>query len=170
MNKEGARIPNPTGIRILEGAEIVISANMFQLFPRVTLKKSSLVCYPHRDVIVSHIFMYDIVWYDVNARKTLANIRWSRSNENRVFRCIWRHRRLLVTEMIMAEYGEDRSNSSRQGVLSSLLRCHLSSSTSLCLQHKPYSAIFISVTRGRRWHQRHRKTRFPFGSTSPYVI
>ena len=41
-----------------------------------------------------------------------------------------------------------------------LLRCDLSTSTSLCLQHEPYPAIFISVTNGRRWRQRHRKTRF----------
>ena len=34
----------------------------------------------------------------------------------------------------------------------------------------PYSAIFISVTWGRLWHQRHRKTRFSFGYTSAYVI
>ena len=34
----------------------------------------------------------------------------------------------------------------------------------------PYPAIFISVTRGRRWLQRHRKTQFSFGSTSAYVI
>ena len=27
-----------------------------------------------------------------------------------------------------------------------------------------YSVIYISVTRGRRWRQRHRKTRFSFGS------
>ena len=56
-----------------------------------------------------------------------------------------------------------------QGKLSLLLRWDLSASTSLCLQHEPYSAIFISVTRGRRWRQRHRKTRFLFGSTSPML-
>ena len=51
-----------------------------------------------------------------------------------------------------------------------LLQCELSTSASLCLQHQPYAAIFISVTRGRRWRQRHRKTRFSFGSTSSYTI
>ena len=46
----------------------------------------------------------------------------------------------------MAEYGDDRSNSSRQGVLPLLLRCDLSTSSSLFLQHEAYSALFISVT------------------------
>ena len=34
----------------------------------------------------------------------------------------------------------------------------------------PYSAIFISVKRGRRWRQRLRKTRFSFGSTRRPVL
>ena len=45
-------------------------------------------------------------------------------------------------------------------MLSLLVRCDLSTSTSLCLPHDPYSATFTSVARGRRWRQRHRKTRF----------
>ena len=49
-----------------------------------------------------------------------------------------------------------------QWMLSLLLRCDLSTSTSLCLLHEPYSAKFISVTRGRRWLQRHWKTWFSF--------
>ena len=56
-----------------------------------------------------------------------------------------------------------------QGMRSLLNRCDLSSTTSLCLQHEPCSAIFISVTRGRQCRRGHRKTRFLFGSTSPYV-
>ena len=51
----------------------------------------------------------------------------------------------------------------------SLLQCDLSTSTPLSLQHEPYSAMLISVTRRREWRQRHRKTRFSFGSSSPYV-
>ena len=57
-------------------------------------------------------------------------------NENRVFRCLWRHRRPLVAEINMAEYGDGRSTSSRDALLS---RCHLSTNASLYLQHEPYS-------------------------------
>ena len=34
----------------------------------------------------------------------------------------------------------------------------------------PYSAIFVSVTRERRWRERHWKARFSISSTSPFVI
>ena len=44
--------------------------------------------------------------------------------------------------------------------LSNLRWDDLSTNTSLCLQHEPYPAILISVSRGRRWRQRHRKTIF----------
>ena len=37
-----------------------------------------------------------------------------------------------------------------QGMFSLLLRCDLSTSTSPCLQHEPYSGIVISVTRESR--------------------
>lgn len=38
-------------------------------------------------------------------RLASGNIRWSRTNENRVFLCLWCHPRSLVTEINMAEYG-----------------------------------------------------------------
>jgi len=47
-----------------------------------------------------------------------------------------------------------------QGMLSLLLPCYLSTSTSLCLRHVPSFAIFPSVSRRRRWRQRHRKHDF----------
>ena len=42
-----------------------------------------------------------------------------------------------------------------QGMLFLLLRCDLSTSTSLCLPHEPYTAIFASVAKGGRWPQKH---------------
>ena len=47
-----------------------------------------------------------------------------------------------------------------QGMLSLSLQCYLSTGTSLCLRHVPSFAIFPSVTRRRRWRQRHRKHNF----------
>jgi len=38
-------------------------------------------------------------------RLALYNIGWSRMNDNRVFRCVWCHPLLLVTEINVAEYG-----------------------------------------------------------------
>jgi len=48
-----------------------------------------------------------------------------------------------------------------QGMISLLLRYDLLTNTRLFLQHEPYSAMSVSVSRGRR---------FLFGSNSPYVI
>ena len=103
------------------------------------------------------------------ARLELDNTEWSRTNENRVFRCLWRHRRPLVTETNMAEYG---SCCKLREVYSSINRIAIAERASLeeVDRPAPYSAIFVSVTRGRRWRQRHRKTRFLFGFTSPFVI
>ena len=81
----------------------------------------------------------------------------------------WGHCSLFVTEIYTAVM--EMVDQLFQRKLCLLLRCELSTSTSLCLQHQPYSAIFISVTRGRRWPLRHRKTRwFSFGSTSSHII
>ena len=51
-----------------------------------------------------------------------------------------------------------------KGMLFLLVRCNLSTSTSL---HEPCSVVFISVTRGIWQYQIHRKTRFSCGSASP---
>ena len=64
-----------------------------------------------------------------------------------VFWCLWRHLRSLLVEINLSEYGSCCEQSTR-----------------------PYFAISISIARERRWRQKHRKTRFSFGSTSRYAI
>ena len=72
-----------------------------------------------------------------------------------------RHRRPRVAATNVAEYGDGWSTSSMDA-LSALAMRFIDEYASLCVQHEPYSAIFISVTRGQRWLQRHRKTWFSF--------
>lgn len=79
----------------------------------------------------------------------------SSSRDRNKYDRIWRH--VTVDQLL-------------QGVPSLLLQCDLSASTSLCLQHEPFSVIFISVTRGEWWHLRHRKTQFSLGATSPCYL
>ena len=86
-------------------------------------------------------------------------------NENRVD-ALMSLTSCLVTEVCMAGYWESRSTSSRNA----LFAVGIQFITSLCLQYERYSAFIISVTRGRRWRQRYRKTRFLFGSSSSYGI
>ena len=50
----------------------------------------------------------------------------------------------------MAGYGDSLSTSSRDALSATVLSRDLSTRTSLSLQHEPYSAIFISVPKGRR--------------------
>ena len=47
----------------------------------------------------------------------------------------------LMTKINMVKYRNGRSTSSRDDLTA--IQCDLSRRTSLCLQHEPYSAIFI---------------------------
>lgn len=64
----------------------------------------------------------------------------------------------------------ETADQSLQGMLSQLQRCDLSTSTRFCLQLEPYSALFISINRERRWRERHWKNTIFVGfiNTSPY--
>ena len=44
-------------------------------------------------------------WWTRTNRVALDNIEWCRTNENLIFRCLWRHLRALETEINMAQYG-----------------------------------------------------------------
>ena len=57
-------------------------------------------------------------------------------NENRVFRCLWRHLRPLVSEINMADM--ETVDQLLQGC-TAIRGCHLSTSASLYLQHEPYT-------------------------------
>ena len=97
---------------------------------------------------------------------------WARDMRNHFSALLWSVYALisltscLVTEIYMAGYWEGRSTSSRNALFAVAIQFI----TSLCLQYERYSAFIISATRGRRWRQRYRKTRFLFGSSSFYGI
>ena len=92
----------------------------------------------------------------------LARILWT---------CILKWRPRLALDNIGWSWTEQRScflmslrssSSSRERNKYGGICCELST--------RSYSAISMSVARGRQWRQRHRKTRFWFGSTSSYAI
>ena len=96
-------------------------------------------------------------------RLALDNAGWSRTEQKSCFPMSLTSSSSSRDRNKMAGYGEDRSTSPRDALSFIAMRFILSTSTFLCLQQKPYSAMLISVTRGRRWQ-------FSFGSTSSYVI
>ena len=104
-------------------------------------------------------------------RLTLGNIGWIRSRTER--------RSCFPMSLTSSSSSRDRnkyvgiwSRCKQREVLVDINRIAIAGRASLEEFDRPYpySAIFFSITRGRRWRQRHRKTRFSLGSTSPYVI
>ena len=106
-----------------------------------------------------HIMLLNssIILFSITLKRlALDNIGWNRTERKSCF-SVSRFRPLFNRN----KHGDGWSASSLQGMISLPWRCDLLTSTSLRLQLKPYTAIFVSVARGRR---------FSFGSTSSYAI
>ena len=131
-------------------------------------KTSQIFIFDNGKTVVLHasqVLFFVLHFAVVHILLALDNIGWSRTE--------WKSCFLLSLMSSSSSCDRNKYNGIRRRSSTSYrdaLSLYLWTSISLSLLHEPYSAIFISVTRGRRWHQRHRKTRFLFGSTSPYTI